>query len=124
MLILRPPAIVQFTGNYSAWAKREAELAAAQTKSRAPKKPESKPTPPAPRKRSDNPWNRPFGRLTLKELEKQITETEIALADCQNSFSNPATSRDSQRSKQLSDDFAALGKKLKQLEEEYYAREA
>jgi hypothetical protein len=56
-------------------------------------------------------------------LERQISETEIALADCQNFFADPATSRDPRRSKQLADDLAALGKKLKQLEEEYFARE-
>jgi ATP-binding cassette subfamily F protein 3 len=119
MLILRPPGIVQFTGNYSAWAAREAE----QAKPQAPAKKESKPLPAAPKKRADNPWNRPFGRLSLQELEQQISDTEIAMADCQNSFTDPATTRDPRRSKQLTNDFAALGRKLKQLEEEYFTRE-
>src|SRR5580658_2120439 len=86
MLILRPPGIIQFTGNYSAWAAREAEQSRKpQKEPPAPAKKQSKPPSPS-KKRTDNPWNRPFGRLSLKELEQQISETELALADCQNFF--------------------------------------
>jgi ATP-binding cassette, subfamily F, member 3 len=125
LLILQPPGIIQFTGNYTAWVKKQREQAAAVVEDEPKKsKPKSKPTEPAPKKKSDNPWSRPFGRLTLKELEQQIADTEIALAECQDLFSNADLARDSQRSKKLKDDFAALGKKLKALEEEYFTRGA
>jgi ATP-binding cassette, subfamily F, member 3 len=123
LLILRPPETVQFTGNYTAWAKKQADLAAEARRPKAAETKESKPRPnPLPKKRPENAWTRPFGRLSVKELEQQITETEIALADCQNLFADNAAARDSQRAKKLDEDFAALGKKLKQLEQEYFTR--
>jgi ATP-binding cassette, subfamily F, member 3 len=137
LLILNPPGIVQFDGNYTAWAAKEAEKAAQKKVPQATTKKQAKAagasttgsssggasTRAQPKKRGDNPWNRPFGRLTLQELERQISETEIAVAECQNYFADPANARDPQRSKQVSEEFKSLGKKLKQLEEEYYARE-
>jgi ATP-binding cassette subfamily F protein 3 len=123
LLILQPPGIVQFTGNYTAWVKKQRDQAAAAVQEEPKKsKPKSKAAEPAPKKKSDNPWSRPFGRLTLEELEKQISDTEIALAECQDLFGNADSARDPQKSKKLKDDFAALGKKLKDLEQEYFAR--
>ena len=125
LLVLQPPETIQFSGNYTAWAKKQAQLAADARKPKPPEAKETKPrnNPPAPpKKRSDNPWTRPFGRLTVKELEQQITETEIALAECQTLFADTGLARDSQRTKKLNDDFVALGKKLKQLEQEYFTR--
>ena len=125
LLILDPPGIIQFTGNYTAWAKKLKEKADAPVQE-SPKKAKPKPKqaePPA-KKKSDNPWSRPFGRLTTAELEKQISDTEIALAECQESFGNAQVARDPQRNKRLNDEFASLGKKLKALEEEYFTRGA
>jgi ATP-binding cassette subfamily F protein 3 len=125
LLILEPPGIVQFTGNYTAWAKKQGENAAALAADRdEPKKNKSKtkPVEPTVKKKPDNPWSRPFGRLTLQELEKQISETEIALADCQDLFGNIEVARDAERSRKLNDEFEALEKKLKELEAEYFAR--
>jgi ATP-binding cassette subfamily F protein 3 len=125
LMVLQPPETIQFSGNYTAWAKKQAQIAA---DARRPKPMEAKESksrkspPPQERKKSDNAWTRPFGRLTVKELEQQITETEIAIADCQNLFADAGLARDSQRAKKLKDDFAALGKKLKQLEQEYFTR--
>ena len=125
LLILQPPGIVQFTGNYTAWVKKQREQAMATVEVEARKsKPKSKPAEPVPKKKSDNPWSRPFGRLTLKELEQQISDAEIALSECQDLFGDADLARDPQRSKKLKDDFAKLGKKLKALEEEYFTRGA
>jgi ATP-binding cassette subfamily F protein 3 len=125
LFILKPPEMIQFSGNYTAWATRQAQLAAEARRPKTPEPKESKPRPNLPpKKRPDNAWARPFGRLTVKELEQQITETEIALAEFENLFADVGLARDSQRAKKLNDDFAALGKKLKQLEQEYFTRNA
>jgi ATP-binding cassette subfamily F protein 3 len=125
LFILKPPEMIQFSGNYTAWATRQAQLAAEARRPKTPEPKESKPRPNLPpKKRPDNAWARPLGRLTVKELEQQITETEIALAEFENLFADVGLARDSQRAKKLNDDFAALGKKLKQLEQEYFTRNA
>jgi ATP-binding cassette subfamily F protein 3 len=125
LLVLQPPETIQFTGNYTAWAKKQAQLAAEARRPKPAETKESKPRPNTPpRKRSENAWARPFGRLSVKELEQQITETEISLADCQNLFADGAVARDLHRAKKLNEDLAALGKKLKQLEQEYFTRNA
>jgi ATP-binding cassette subfamily F protein 3 len=122
LLILQPPGVISFDGNYTAWAKRQAIKAAEPP----PEKPKShkpaRPQPPVKKKSGDNPWSRPFGRLTTQDLERQISDTEIALAECQNLFADADISRDAQRTKKLNEDFAALEEKLKQLEKEYYER--
>lgn len=132
--VIEPPALVDFDGRYSDWVKKKSAEAVAeqQRKAEATKQknrqannpaPKPPPKPAAPKdKRADNPYMRPFGRLTVQDIEQQITETEIAIADCQQSFSDPALARDpaKMKSKQkLADD---LAKKLKQLEEEYFLR--
>jgi len=124
LLILQPPDTIQFTGNYTAWAKRQAQLAAEarQPKPPPPRENNARQSKPAPRKKSENPWSRPFGRLTVKELEQQITETEVAIADCQSLFTDTTITRDAGKSKKLKDDFTALEKKLKELEQEYFTR--
>lgn len=130
LLIVQPPSIADFEGNYSAFAAHQraqaqlaaekAERTAAQQKAAAASAP--KPAPPK-NSRKDNPYLRPFGRLSLEELEKQIQETEIALSECQVDFSNPDIFKDPAKAQQLQSDYDALGKKLQQLEEEYFARE-
>src|SRR5206468_3379030 len=80
-------------GNYSAYAAKQ------KTRSSEPRER------PAPRKTQganvkqkraigDNPYLRPFGRLSVKELEKQITETEIALSECQSNFADTDSFKD------------------------------
>ncbi|MDB5294555.1 MAG: ATPase componens of transporter with duplicated ATPase domain [Phycisphaerales bacterium] len=150
LFVIDPPAVVDFDGRYSEWAskhaaaeqqrKRDAKQQKADPKgkqdargksdSRQPQnqaKVEPKPATSAGKKpadrRNDNPYARPFGRLTVKELEAQITDTEVALAECQQSFATPAVSRDPSRLKRARADADALAKKLKGLEEEFYSRE-
>ncbi|HEV8292437.1 MAG TPA: hypothetical protein VGP94_10960, partial [Tepidisphaeraceae bacterium] len=121
LLMLRPPTVIDFPGNYSKWlAKTEQEEAEQARKDEEKTKPASEKSRPASRR--DNPYLRPFGRLSVPELEKTIQETEAALAKCQASFSDPDVFKDTSRGQRLHEDYEALGKKLRELEEEYFAR--
>src|SRR5207237_150320 len=122
LLILEPPDMIDFNGAYSAWVQRQAEQSRARTQQAAEaSRGKSKPTPPSPRpskekdagRKKDNPYSRPFGRLDIKELEKQITETEIALAECQENIGSRAAARDPGRGHRLQAEFKALSDKLK-----------
>ena len=57
----------------------------------------------------------------MKELEATITETEIAIANCQKQFADAAQVR--ARGKEMQADYDSLTAKLAQLEAEYFARE-
>jgi ATP-binding cassette subfamily F protein 3 len=129
MLVLRPPGMIDFSGNYSAWKKKESEdAAAAAAAARSPRKQKSKEKqaakvqPPANKKSQDNPWARPFGRLSVDDLEQRITETEIAVAECQKQFGSLEVTRDAARSRKVKQEYEALSKKLEGLEAEYYQR--
>jgi ATP-binding cassette subfamily F protein 3 len=127
LLVIEPPAIDDFEGNYTAWhtklveTAREAAEAERAARNRSKDKPKSAAPPPAPNKSpaKDNPYNRPFGRLTVKELETQITETEIAVADAQTELAAP---KNAYKAKSLQADYEKLAAKLAALEQEYYAR--
>jgi len=124
LLILDPPDVRDFGGRYSQWAARQVEAAERRT---SPESSKSKPKPSTDSaresaKKKDNPYLRPFGRLTLEELERQITETEVALAECQESFAVPEVVRDPARGRELQSEFDGLSKKLEALEAEYFAR--
>lgn len=123
LLILEPPGIEQFAGNYTEWVRKRADRAAAEKarEKEAKTNPSKRIAAPA-KKRADNPWLRPFGRLSIEELEHQIVETETALAECQSIFGDAETARDPARARKLNDDYATLGEKLKELEREYFAR--
>jgi ATP-binding cassette subfamily F protein 3 len=119
LLVLQPPGIIDFPGDYSKWlAKtesdqappqhRESQSQIANRKSRIPRK--------------DNPYLRPFGRLSIEELEKTIQETEVAITRCQASFGDAGNFKDAARGQKLHEDYEALEKKLRDLEEEYFAR--
>jgi ATP-binding cassette subfamily F protein 3 len=128
LLVLQPPGIADFEGNYSAWhakveaRRREAEVA----KNEKSSKPQATAKPQAKSKgasRADNPYARPFGRLSMQELEQQITDTELALAECQQGFADVDAFKEPQRGQKLQGEYDALAKKLEQLEAEYFARE-
>ncbi|MDQ3440681.1 MAG: ATP-binding cassette domain-containing protein, partial [Planctomycetota bacterium] len=132
LLVLQPPGVIDFDGNYSAWhAKAEAKKQAAAEAERTPKKGQQKSQPaqqqqkpkPKPDKGHDNPYARPFGRLSMKDLESQIADTELALAECQQNLADPGTFKEPRRGQKLQTEYDALAKKLEQLEAEYYARE-
>ena len=129
LLVIDPPGITDFEGGYTAWQQKTAEQAAAKAvpaKKDPPRKEQPKAAPsqqPKQPAKKDNPYARPFGRLSVKDLEREIAETEVAVTDSQRDLSLPAVQRDAGRSKRATADHAALEKKLKELEAEYYARE-
>ena len=126
LLLLSPPSVQDFEGNYSAWqVKARAEEEARQDKEKRSRPAEGTKTQPAPKKesRKDNPYLRPFGRLSLAELEAQITDTEVALAECQEMFADGESLKNPGKAAKVREEFESLTKKLEQLEEEYFARE-
>jgi ATP-binding cassette subfamily F protein 3 len=129
MLVIDPPNLTDFDGGYTAWQQKKAQRAA-EANAAAKQKSKSPPPPPPkkeqPKKESskkDNPYARPFGRLTVPELEKQIADTEKAVADAQLKLANPAIARDPNKGRQLKNEHDVLTSKLDALEAEYYARE-
>jgi ATP-binding cassette subfamily F protein 3 len=133
LFVLRPPDMLDFADKYSSWVHKQREeaeqrSAEAQERARAKNNAAAKEAAPAmaaarEAKKKDNPYLRPFGRLTLAELEQQITDTEIAIAECQGSFGDVGSFKDPSRGKKLHEEYEALSKKLEALEEEYFARE-
>ena len=125
LLVLRPPEVEEFGDTYSAWHRAEIEAAAEQRAAgaarQAPAK--SKPKPATSQVKKDNPYARPFGRLTLEELERQITDTEVALAECQGNFGDADAYKDPAGAQRLQEEYKALSAKLEALEAEYFARE-
>ena len=122
LLVLKPPGIIDFPGDYSKWlGKTEHEETERDRKAQEAK---SKTTGGKPRaaSRKDNPYLRPFGKLSTEELEKTIQETEKAIVQCQANFGNPDVFKDASRGQKLHEDYQALEKKLKKLEEEYFTR--
>jgi hypothetical protein len=59
----------------------------------------------------------------MKELEREITDTEVAISECQQAFADTATIKDPARGQKLQAEYDELAKKLEQLEAEYFARE-
>ena len=131
LLVLQPPEMTDFAGNYSDWhrkletdAARAANLAAARDKAeKAERAAAPKPAPAKSGNKRDNPYLRPFGRLTVEQLELEIAQTEQGIAACQAAFGDPDTFKDPSRGQQLQTDYESLTQKLQQLEEEYFARE-
>jgi ATP-binding cassette subfamily F protein 3 len=127
LLILQPPEIVEFEGNYSAWTRKQEQLAKAAEEAAKPRRapsPKPKATPkPATKRSGDNPYARKFGRLTTGELEKEIQQTERAISEVQGIFSKPELLRDAAASRKTQSEYENLQKKLADLEQEYFARE-
>src|SRR5262249_49928180 len=117
MFVLQPPKLVDFDGGYRAWVEKLHQKQAQQAAVPPPPKAKPKPaTVKAAAKNPDNPYSRPFGRLTPAELEKQIQQTEKALADCQARFADTAQFKDPAKGKTLQAEYDELTKKLEQLE--------
>src|SRR5262249_11885744 len=120
LLVIEPPKVVDFQKDYNEWVARVQQVVRKPDKS-APVKPQ------APVQKSvsklNNPYSRPFGRLTLEDLEKQIIETEIALAECQEQFADGDNFKDPALGKRVHEEYDALSQKLRDLEEEYFLRE-
>jgi len=126
LLVLRPPHVIDFSGTYQQWHEREVAPASGVGDQKARPSRSAKPQTPnteAPNRQRDNPYLRPFGRHTKEQLEHEITETEIAIADCQSHFGDSDSFKEPARAKRLQEEYEALAKKLTALEAEYFARE-
>ena len=121
LFVLRPPELIDFAGTYTDWAAKVASEPQPTRPALSIRAQSALPSEPA--RKKDNPYTRPFGRLTLEQLESQITETEIAIAECQQSLGDPESYKDPQRGKRLHAEYQELSSKLKALEAEYFARE-
>jgi len=141
LLIIEPPNIESFEGNYTAWVHNAAKKKAAppaptpkpkpaqsqQKQQSSQKQPAAQNQPPTQKpqgekKKADNPWARPFGRLNVQELEKQIAQTESDITRIQYKLSETNIARDPNRSKPLVEEHETLTKKLRELESEYFTR--
>ncbi|HSU65226.1 MAG TPA: ABC-F family ATP-binding cassette domain-containing protein [Tepidisphaeraceae bacterium] len=127
MLILRPPMIIDFAGGYAEWV-RKSDAETQEQRAETSAKPKPKPAASTPARsdaarKKDNPYARPFGRLSLEELEQQITDTEIAIQECQGSFGDAGSFKDPSRGQRLQSEYESLSRKLEALEAEYFARE-
>jgi ATP-binding cassette, subfamily F, member 3 len=126
LLILSPPNMIDFEGNYSAWTARQRALAQAahSAERQARSKPKPKPvaaTKPA-SKKSGNPSARPFGRLSVEELEREIAATEAIIATAQHTLADPALFKDPAKAKSAQAHHDRLAAKLQSLEKEYFER--
>jgi hypothetical protein len=73
--------------------------------------------------KKDNPYARPFGRLTSVELEKNISDAEAALANCQERFADPDSFKDPAAAQKIQKELKSLQSKLAELEKEYFTRQ-
>jgi ATP-binding cassette subfamily F protein 3 len=130
LFILQPPGLEDFADTYSAWVRKlradadeAAEAARNKPRQKAGAGQKDAPAKDPARKKKDNPFMRPFGRLSLPELEQQITDTEIAIAECQENFGDSDSFKDPSRGQKLQSEYKSLADKLEALEAEYFARE-
>jgi ATP-binding cassette, subfamily F, member 3 len=121
MLILDPPKIIDFDGGYGQWVQKLSAKPAAAPPPPKPvaKKPQQQPKQ---KEKKDNPYARPFGRLNIEDLEKQIADTEKALKICQLNFADTQAMRDPAGKRRLQSEHDTAAAKLKALEAEYFAR--
>jgi hypothetical protein len=122
LLVIQPPKLIDFAGGYSAWVKKLATAkspASPPTQSKPKPAPETKPQ----NKNTNNPYKRPFGRLSVPELEKEISKTEKELIECQARFADADQFKDPEKGKSLQAEYESLTQKLEQLEAEYFMRE-
>jgi ATP-binding cassette subfamily F protein 3 len=120
LLVIDPPKLIDFAGGYRKWVEKVSAPATVAPQPRT--QPSIKPH--AARSARDNPYKRPFGRMSVEELEKQIHQTEQELKACQQRFGDPETFRDPTRARQVQEEHEALQETLEQLEQEYFLRES
>jgi len=133
ILVLDPAGLIDFDGTFDEWIKKSKELkkaeaapAKAQAKQQqkpvAPKAPEKPKAQKEQSKKKDNPYARKHGRLTNEQIEKEIASTESAIVAAQDKLAGAF--RDAGKSKQLNAEIEQHRAKLRELEEEYFLREA
>ncbi|HEY1686672.1 MAG TPA: ABC-F family ATP-binding cassette domain-containing protein [Tepidisphaeraceae bacterium] len=123
LLILQPPGMTDFEGNYSAWmAKQRSAAAARPEKSRErSKSSHAQKTAVAPKPQNRKPSSS-LSRLTPAELESQIASTEVAVEDARTQLGDPTVFRDPKKARAAQADFEKLQDKLTDLEAEYFSR--
>ena len=130
LLVLEPPGMVDYEGTFMEWHEElaaksdaaKAKPAPAKNQQKQQKKQEpAKPTSAGNKK--DNPYLRPFGKLTVKAIEQEIADTEAAIGAAQAGLASNRNSRDQNALRKQQAELDAANKKLKQLEEEYFLRE-
>jgi ATP-binding cassette subfamily F protein 3 len=133
LLVLQPSGVVDFDGNYSAWMRKHhadtalatarTSRAAAAVKAQNAKAQTAKASPSRTGPKKDNPYLRPFGKLSVSELERQILATETALAECRDGLAGTVVLKDRRQMQAGQAQHEELERKLKELEAEYFARE-
>ena len=129
LLVLDPPGMTDYDGTFAEWHE---EHLAKQQEAKNPGKPaktQAKPTKaqaPAPKadSKKDNPYLRPFGKLSLKDLEREIADTEAAVAAAESGLGSIRNAKDPHAVRKHQAELDAAAKRLKQLEEEYFLRES
>jgi ATP-binding cassette subfamily F protein 3 len=127
LFVVKPPDIEKFDGNYTTWhekvkAEEEAQIARDELREKRSRAMESAKPQAAREQKKDNPYLRPFGRLSTPELEALITDTEIELAELQDQYAGSQAFKNPAQAKQAHAEHEALAKKLEQLEAEYFER--
>jgi ATP-binding cassette subfamily F protein 3 len=121
LLIIQPPGLRHFAGNYTAWHARCLQAPPApQPREKARRQPATSPRSTG---RKDNPYARPFGRLSVRELESQITQAEIDIHELNQRLADPDTYRSPADARQAQEELTRTQEKLKAMEAEYFARE-
>ncbi len=124
LFVLDPPGLKDFDGTYRDWMAKQS-AAAAPTPSKKPANEKKQSSSPAKesKKKSGNPYNRQFGKLSIDELESEISKAEKQLVECQRHFGDAGQFKDPARSKELHSEYDSLKTRLAALEAEYYLRE-
>jgi ATP-binding cassette, subfamily F, member 3 len=129
LLVIEPPAVTDFDGKLSAWTSKSAGRKAEkkpEPKKAEPKKAESKkPEPARPiatTAKKDNPFKRPYGRLTVQQLESQIADAERQIATWQDELAGPKAARDADAARKLKAKLDQGRSTLEALEAEYLLR--
>jgi ATP-binding cassette subfamily F protein 3 len=134
LLVIEPPDVIDFTGTYDQWVAKQRQAKADAAARVAPKKaspapqPKAQPAPAkpqaaAPAKKKDNPYARPFGRLSVPEIESKLKSSERELNEAQRKAADPQLFRNPGKAKAAAEEVARLTKVIADLEEEYLLRE-
>ena len=123
LLVFEPPPsprAIDFRGGWQDWLDRRNPPKPANGRAKPVTKPTTAKQPDAAR----NKFLRPFGTLSTAKLEERITDAEVALSELQDAFADGDLMSDPAAARRTRDDFERRQAELRQLEEEYFSREA
>ena len=116
--MIEPPDVIDFAGTYDQWTEkqRQAKPGTAIKKSQPakasapkPSTPPPKASTPAPQKKKDNPYARPFGRMSVPEIEQKLKSTERELNAAQQKAADPQLFRNPGKARAAADEVARAG---------------